>query len=40
MSKVAEITGWTWCIVDTDLLQVTKQDGQKSVVSCMARVGG
>jgi hypothetical protein len=40
MSKVAEITGWTWCIVDTDLLQVTKQNGLKSVVSSMARVGG
>jgi hypothetical protein len=40
MSKVAEITGWSWCIVDADLLQVTKQNGQKSVTSSVARVGG
>ena len=40
MSKVAEITGWSWCIVDADLLQVSKQNGQKSVVSSMAGVGG
>ncbi len=40
MTKVAEITGWSWCIVEADLLQVIKQNGQKSVASSVARVGG
>jgi hypothetical protein len=40
MSKVAEITGWSWCIVDADLLQVSKQNGQKSAGSSVATVGG
>jgi hypothetical protein len=40
MSKVAEITGWSWFIVDADLLQVIKQNDQKSVSSSVARVGG
>jgi hypothetical protein len=40
MSKVAEITGWTWCIVDADLLQVTKLKIQKTVSAMVEKVGG
>jgi hypothetical protein len=40
MAKVAEVTGWSWCIVETDLLRVTKLSGQKSVATSVARVGG
>lgn len=40
MTKVAEVTGWTWRIVDADLLQVTKQNALKKGVTSVARVGG
>jgi hypothetical protein len=40
MSKVAEITGWSWCIVDADLLQVTKLKTQKTVSARVEMVGG
>lgn len=40
MAKVAEVTGWSWCIVETDLLRVTKMNGSKTVAMSVARVGG
>ena len=40
MAKVAEVTGWDWCIVEADLLQVSKRNVQKVAVTSVTRVGG
>jgi len=40
MAKVAEVTGWSWCIVDSDLLRVTKVNGMNSDAKGVVRVGG
>ena len=40
MAKVAEVTGWTWCIVEADLLRVTKVNGQRPAATSVVRVGG
>lgn len=40
MVKVAEVTGWSWCIVETDLLRVTKVNGMNSDATSVASVGG
>lgn len=40
MAKVAEVTGWSWCIVETDLLRVTKLNGKGPAAMNVAKVGG
>ena len=40
MVKVAEVTGWSWCLVESDLLRVTKVNVQKPAANSVVRVGG